>query len=467
MVHTILVMLDFWSVSICPDVQENSLRLNTKRANLYPPMSELSLLRKIGYSVGAFGMSLVTYSTMQWIMYLYAPTKDLSHPMLVPSVALMGVAMMVGRVVDAIVDPIIGSWSDRTRTRWGRRKPFMVLGTLPLAITFILMWNPLRSTVSMANFLYITLMLSSFFFFFTVVICPYLALLPEIVTTSEERVSLAAYQAVFNLLGLGAGLIASSWLVGAVGFRDMGLILGLISLISFYIPVVSVAERTDWDETDTGLPFKKALLESFKNRPFLYFILAMFFMFITVNITIAVIPYFAAAVLLEEEAGTGASVMSAVMVLMAMIFFPVVVKLSNRWGKKKVLLVSLALLAALLPLMTVVGHIPAIPLFYQGLVFAALLGIPLASLFVLPYAMLADITDYDEERTGYRREGMYFGVQGLFVKGALGVSAITLAYIMETFGYSVENPLGVVLTWPISAIFVAASFLFLWKYPLD
>jgi Na+/melibiose symporter and related transporters len=428
-------------------------------------MAELSWFQKIGYSVGALGMSLVTYATMQWVTYLYAPTRDSTLPMLVPAIALMGVAMAVGRIVDAVADPLVGFWSDRTRTRWGRRKPFIVFGSLPLAISFMLIWSPLRSTSSMANFFYITLVLCAFFFLFTVVICPYLALLPEIATSSEQRISLSACQAVFNLLGLAIGLIGSSYLIGAVGFFNMGLILGIISLISFYIPVIVIKERTELNKDDLGLPFKSAFIESFRNRPFVFYIIAMFFMFIASNILIAVVPYFTTIILHEEASSAG--ILSGVLVLVAMIFFPVVTRLSNLWGKKKVMLISIVMLTLFLPLMATVGHTSLIPLFYQGVFCVGLIGIPLAAFFVLPYAILADITDYDEQRTGYRREAMYFGMQGLVVKGALGLSSLVLTTMLETFGYSTEHPLGVVLCGPVAAVFMFISLLFFWKYPLE
>ena len=144
----------------------------------------------------------------------------------------------------------------------------------------------------MANFFYITLVLCAFFFLFTVVICPYLALLPEIATSSEQRISLSACQAVFNLLGLAIGLIRSSYLIGAVGFFNMGLILGIIAVISPVIHAIIIKERTELNKDDLGLPFKSAFIESFRNRPFVFYIIAMFFMFIASNILIAVVPYF-------------------------------------------------------------------------------------------------------------------------------------------------------------------------------
>jgi len=125
---------------------------------------KLPLSLKIMYGAGSGGFALVILAIGTWTVYYYAPPSGQGLIVYAP-MALLGTAMMIGRVVDALTDPLIAQWSDRTRSRWGRRIPFILFGSLPLVLSFILVWNPPVPGNSVVNFTYLVLALGLFFLF--------------------------------------------------------------------------------------------------------------------------------------------------------------------------------------------------------------------------------------------------------------------------------------------------------------
>src|SRR5690606_26163850 len=146
-------------------------------------------------------------------------------------------------VVDAVADPLVGLWSDGARTRWGRRRPFIVAGAPLLALSFWLLWTAPPAWSDAVTFAYLAIVLSLFFFFFTVVVAPYLALLPEISRDRRQRLQLAGWQAAFNVIGVVIAGLAAGPLIEAWGFAGMGLALAAVALPFLLAPAAAVRER--------------------------------------------------------------------------------------------------------------------------------------------------------------------------------------------------------------------------------
>src|SRR5690554_597617 len=158
----------------------------------------MRLRNQIMYSSAYLAVALTTQTLVTWYSFYYAPPDKEGFI----SIALIGYALLIGRVIDAVADPLVAYWSDNSTHKSGRRIPFIKYGALPLLITFVLIWFPLIEESSIYNFYYLSIMMSGFFFFFTVVVAPYLALLPEISTDPDERITISTYQSVANILGL-------------------------------------------------------------------------------------------------------------------------------------------------------------------------------------------------------------------------------------------------------------------------
>lgn len=424
-------------------------------------MKELSLMKRLFYSSGVMGYSLLDRLITTWLMYYYLP-PEVTGPQLIPA-TLFGSVMIIGRIIDAVADPVIGFLSDRTSSRWGRRIPYLAGGGLPLALMTILLFYPPSQEMSHGNTLYLTILLSLFFIAFTTYVCPYLALLPELGKTARERINLTTYQAVASLIGVVLGMVLSGILIDLFGFKSMVWILGLLSLLLLYLPVYGIVEREYCQERPSSLNFISSMKMTLQNRSFLYYLSGYILFWFGFNLTTLSVPYYV-TVLLKQPEGYTSFLLAATFGASFLSFAPIN-NIAKRKGRRWTFLLSMILFTLFLPLLFFIGE-PLLGLSPQIIAFLimGLLGIPLAGLFILPNAILADITDIDRENSRESRPAIYFGTQGIFVKMAYGISTLFLTLLFTQFGYSASQPLGVRLTGPISALFVLGGLLLFIHY---
>ena len=417
----------------------------------------------IRYGIGYLGVALLTQVVVQWVTYFYAPPVERGLAILLP-MALIGVAMVIGRIVDAVSDPLVGVWSDNSRHKGGRRLPFIKYGMVPLVLSFMLVWIPL-GTSEMARFIYLSVVLSAFFFFYTVVVAPYLALLPELAESNSERTKLSAWQAGFNIVGLALAMVGSAWLIESFGFKAMGIVLGLVALGAFAITAFTVQERREREISEPESLWSSMRL-TFKNKPFLFYLVSQLLLWFGFNMTMIAVPYVVTVLMVMDEGAVG--LILGVALVISVICFPLIVSLSTKYGYKKTLILTMTMQGLVLAALGFVGLWPGrVPVFWQGLITVGLAGFPLAGFFIIPNAMLAELTDYDYALTGKRREAIYFGVQGLILKSAIGLSSLILTFVLERYGFSVANPLGVRISGPLAGFFVFAGVAILLFYPQE
>ncbi len=408
------------------------------------------------------GIALFTQVVAMWAMYFYAPPADAGRVAYVP-VAVFGLLLSLSRIIDAFTDPLVANFSDNFRSRWGRRVPFIALGSIPLTLSFILLWRPPVAGYAAVNILYLLLLLNLFFFGLTVVTCPFLALLPEIAGPGE-RIAASTSLGFAYLLGLIAGTAGSSFFIGNYGFASMGLALGCLGLASFAVPVFNVREKGAAREAP---PF--SLVDSLRvvlqNGAFLPFIGGQVFFWFAFNLVIVGLPYLVTVRLSLPEAQTGLALFLAL--AMTLPGFPLVSYLAALKGKKFTFLcLMLCALLVLLGFSTLEYWPGSLNVPARGLLVIALAGIPLAGLFVLPNALIADISDYDTGLTGVYREAMYYAFNGMVMKATIGISSLCLGLLLNFFGYSHANPLGVLLIAPLAAFSLLLGLLLFRKYPL-
>lgn len=415
------------------------------------------------YSSAYLAVALTTQTLVTWYSFYYAPPDKEGFI----SIALIGYALLIGRVIDAVADPLVAYWSDNSTHKSGRRIPFIKYGALPLLITFVLIWFPLIEESSIYNFYYLSIMMSGFFFFFTVVVAPYLALLPEISTDPDERITISTYQSVANILGLIMASTLAGFLINKYGYKVMGLVLGIIALIFFYLPVIAVKEKQHVrSKGDPGFWANFRLV--LENRNFVFYQIANLLLWFTVNMLTIAAPYIGGVLMGLDEQGSG--LMLGGTFVTAIAASPVVLFLSKKYGKKKVFNISMLLAAAILSLIYLIGR-PY--LFFDtgwfGYVVIALAGIPISAIFIIPNAIIADITDQDTYETGQKRQAMFFGIQGLVNKMVIGLSSwLTLSILFNIFGYNKAEPGGIYLTAPVAAVLCIISyFVFNFGYNLD
>jgi glycoside/pentoside/hexuronide:cation symporter, GPH family len=425
---------------------------------------------KLLYASGSLAGNVLFQASAAWLLFFWAREQDGDATRYIP-IGIAGLLLGLGRFIDSLNDPIIGYWSDNLRSPLGRRVPFVLFGAPVLALAFFLLWTPPASGVSGWNVVYFFLVIQLFFVFYTIVRGPYAALLPEIATTSAERVSVSAWQVLFGSGGALIGLVVSGVLIEVFGFRTMGLVLGIISLTSHWVAMIGVRKHTRPLSTAPPLGLVIAVRATLANGQFRVYVAAFVAFAFAQSTLTATIPFLVDVLLAGDRVQIGVGGIEATLgsagatslvlggfIGVVMLSLPGLQVASRRFGKGAVFRGCLLATALYLPFIFFVGFLPGLPSFPQ--IFLLLpLGLPMAGVFVLPDALLGDVIDYDELRTGQRREAMYFGVQGTLQRWAFSLAAIAIGGLLGLFGGTAEDPWGVRLVGPAAGLVVLAGYL--------
>ena len=226
-----------------------------------------------------------------------------------------GFLIFAGRFVDAFTDPLIGWWSDRTRSRWGRRIPFILFSTPFYALFAAMVWFLPTEDASLWNAIYFVIVLELFFTAATMSSGALEALVPEVAREASDRMNLVGLIFLFAIFGAVLGLAISGPLVDALGFQVVGVILAAMGIVFRYVSLGAVWKHAPRHTTPARVSFWRGMRETIRNPQFVYF-LPTFVMFTTgVGVMMGWIPFFASQVLLAEEEGTVTGLIFALVIL--------------------------------------------------------------------------------------------------------------------------------------------------------
>lgn len=427
----------------------------------------------LGYAVGQFGTGLLPLVLITWILYFYSPPEGASFVLLSP--AVLGTIRLVERIGGALIEPVIGYASDRTRSRFGRRIPWIVLGAPFLFASFVLIWFPPTATETddPRVIAHCAIALMVFFAAYTAVVAPYVALLPELTNEPKERIRLSVWMSLFEVISNITGAIGAGVIVGlgattiagvafANGYQLLGISVGALGLLAFVPVPLLVREPRRGPAHEIPFSLVQAIRASLANPEFLPFACASAgFRFATTAVIVA-LPFIATELMgtTEEEAGF----LQAAIIVVAALAFPVIERLSARYGKARVFRWGGIGYMVLLPFLGTVGLVPGLHPIAHGTVLFVLSGFSTATVFVLPRALIADVIDLDESRTGYRREGMYNGMSGLVEKCGEALGTGVVSYLFQAFGRSAASPLGLRLLGVFAALGMGAGLLVFRRY---
>jgi GPH family glycoside/pentoside/hexuronide:cation symporter len=418
----------------------------------------------IAFSLIMLGTTIAWSVNDGWLLYFYLPPEG-QGVTLVP-LAFYGIVILVARIVNAIITPPIGYWSDNLRSKRGRRLPFMFVASLPLAVAFFLLWVPPVQGESMTNLIYLGVVLILFNVAQNLVVIPLGSLLPELAETDRHRVRLTAWSASFQLIGVilagAAGLI-----IGRFGYVGMALIFAAVILPFLYLPFFILREKPGRQiEAEQRLGFLQSIRTTITNRAFLMLTATGICFWTATTFLMQSIPYIVTEICQQDISTTTFFYVVAVLPLLAC--YPLVNRLSTRYGKWKVFSGSLLASAIVLPGIMLIGPWLPVPLLAQGLTWITLQAIAMSGVTMLPQAFAAEITDYDETITGQRREGAYYSAWSLSGQVISGVAALALSllFLLGRSQTDVNGPLGVRLTGLIGGVLMFAAFLLFFKYPL-
>ena len=415
------------------------------------------------YGSGALGASVLLQTILLWLVYFYAPPAGQGRSLLPPT--LVGFALAAGRVVNAVSNPPVAFWSDRSRARWGRRRPFIILGAPALALAFALLWTPPRASQEMV-FVYATAALVCFFFLFSLVMNPYAALLPEITPGGRGRAAAASWQAGASLAGVGVAMIASPWLIQRWGFGAMGAVLAASGLACLWT-VGAVARTADHPPDGAPAPRRGAFLREvgavLRRRSFRVYVVALALLWLGTSMVNTTAVY-VVTVLMGLPREQVALVLGTAFVC-TLAVLPALARLSRTIGTAGALTWTLAAATIVVPLIGAIGlrGLPFTPA-AQGYAVIVLAAAPLAGLLVFPNVLLADIAEADGVASGEAREAMFYAVQGLVLNGATALASAFLGVLLS-LGDSPGQTLGLRLIPVVAGACTLAALLVFLRYP--
>ncbi len=382
--------------------------------------SRVPPLIKLAYASPAFALAVVGIPVYVYIPKFYTDTVGIN-------IAYLGVVLLSVRIFDAVTDPILGLISDRTRTRFGRRRPYIAIGSFFVAAAMIMLFSPPREAQTSAS-VWFAVSIYSLFLFWTAVTVPYESLGPEITFDYDERTA---------LFGLRDGALIAGTLVAAsspalaqwifsIPETPSGERTKYLSIALLYTPLVigtclwcahAVRERGYVGSSAAQTTLFQGLRETAGNRPFMILLISYTISAIGNNLPATLILYYVEYVLLSKYA----EAFLLLYFVTGILFLPAWVKIARRVGKKKAWLASMAVNTGAFVGVFFLG--PGDAAIYGILVILS--GVGFGATLALPSAIQADVIDYDELLTCERREGQYVGIWNIFKKlaAALGVGA--------------------------------------------
>jgi GPH family glycoside/pentoside/hexuronide:cation symporter len=425
---------------------------------------------KVLYGIADLGISLLTAAIQFFLLFFYTDIAGIDP-------GLAGTALLVGKLTwDALNDPVFGYLSDRTRSRWGRRKPYMLIGAIPFGLTIWLLFSIPAGLVGVKAFLAV---LGSFLLadtFQTMVSVPYYALSAELTYDYDERTSLISIRMIFTVVGyiLGAALTTAvagffmnlGWTKNAA-YSGMGAVFGAVAVITLLITTFGVKEIPNPDLKPAEMPALKQIKFVFKNRPFVQYMIMSTIISISFTLLTSLLPYY---LTYQLKMTSEISYVMFVMLATIGVFLLMWQKISKKMSKGPAYALGLAIASAAI---LVAFFLPAHPTWIIYLV-AFIAGLGFSAQYVFPWSMIPDVIEVDQAVTGERHEGIYFGVNAFLGKltGALGIAAS--GWALKLYGYvpnAVQTPhalFGIRFFFAVVPViaFVIALPLLIW-YPIN
>lgn len=415
-------------------------------------------------------------------IYFYLPPEGAGLEALVNEEIFLGVltayglARLIGGVVDSLADPIVGHYSDKSQSRFGRRRLFLIIGIVPMTVIPALIFFPPGEPGSFSIFVYLTTLLTLYCIFFTIYVTPYLALIPEIAKTESDRITLAQLRAAiggpaimaFGVLWLaGIDLLKGQGLSATAAVQTVVVISCVLSFVCSICPILAVDESR-FSSIPSSMNMRESLGVTLSNRPFITYLMAQIVFILGITMTGPAVPYFARVLLGRDE---GFAALLSLVMLPGIVFgFIIIHWVVARIGVKPTLVASIFLLGLpMFPYALLTPSSPGEPGDMINLVvmvgLSIVKGFPIASIMILPTVILGQLIDLDEARTGANRAAMYYGVQGLFSKWVYAAAAAILSFLLSAYGRSAEEPLGVLLIGPVAGTFCVIAACLYMLYP--
>nr|MDO8113153.1 MFS transporter [Candidatus Sigynarchaeota archaeon] len=374
------------------------------------------------YSLGAVPSAL-PYNMIQSYLILFYTTHAGLH------LDLAGLMLMLYGIWNAINDPLLGYYMDKKKTRWGRRVPYIIGGTIPLTVGFILLWW-VPWTDQAGIFLHGFIMLFVFDLGFTLAMTAWQSLYTEMYESEDERASVVAVKDLIAFISSMVGVILPPLVAGALGWPVVGLLLGITIPVTMYLSLLGTQERKEY-QIDEPLPILKGFWEALKNKAFLNVTITYALIDFMFGLTMTVLPLYAKFIIKVDEGMVGfAAAGVAIGIIGAIAFWRWVY--AKKGPKEGLMLAIILFTAGVWPIVLIRD--------FLGLILMAIIpGFGAAGMLMTEPAMSAAI-DSDEIITGKRREAMLNGFLTLVARLSIVFTGLTLMAVQRLTGFDPSLP---------------------------
>jgi GPH family glycoside/pentoside/hexuronide:cation symporter len=383
------------------------------------------------FSLGSFTQWFINTAFNAWVFSFYFIVVQL------PIYYLLW-AVLIFSIWNAINDPLIGFLSDRTHTRWGRRKPYIMLGFIPMIIVNVIIWLPPTGDHLM-TFFYLLIMLMCFDTFYTMVAIPYESLFPELYISEKERAKANTIKQVLGTIGLVLAFLIPGIFIGELtkgtGYLINGIITSSITGAALIFSLIfGVKEREEF-QLDHAQKFGyfEGLKSVLKNKGFVMYTIMYFLFNVLLSLHAVVIPLYAKH-MLGINSTLQISLLMGALLIVAIATVIIWKKLDIKIGSRKAYAISIvAYCIAALPILFTTDYIIAIITF-------GLVGFGYGGITYFIYLLIADVVDEDELKTGVRREGIFFGITNFFKRLSMIPVVVAISLVFISTGWETYTP---------------------------
>ncbi|MCX7025478.1 MAG: MFS transporter [Spirochaetes bacterium] len=428
---------------------------------------KLPVATKLGFGVCDLGGNLFFTAMGFWSL------NYLTDTVAVPAAAA-GVAIMVGKFWDAVTDPMMGFISDRTRSRWGRRRPYLLFGAIPLLLSMWWFFSAPKIADGTLAAIWAALALCVLNTAYTVVNIPYSALTPELTKDYNERTSLNGYRFSFAVIGTILGAAAVQPIIAAAGssqagFSLVGLVFGATMAATALLTFASVREP-DHDKAEVSQDgFFRTYGSVFTHKPYLILLFVYAFNLTGITFVQTILVYYFKYIFGNEALTTIAMLL---LLVTAALCVPISVLVAKRIGKKRTYQLALGIIAVACMVIFLFAHRLG-PVFTLAVMTVSGIGIGFG--YVPPFAMLPDAVEVDAKRRGKRREGAFYGIWTFTSKIGVALATSLAGVFLGLAGYvanAASQPESAILAirlviGPLPAAILLAGILLVERYPLD
>lgn len=395
------------------------------------------------YAIGQLGWSIISGLIGSWLVYFYQPNQEAIDDGMISMIpqgrvilgilTFIGLITAIGRVFDAVTDPLVGNWSDKCKSKLGRRIPFLRWSAIPLGLIFVLVFCAPVHGVSALNTVWLFVTVLAYYFLITCYCTPYTSLLAELPHNQEEQLKLSMCISLTFILGTCIGYAAPViWglLIGAgmariPAMRITFAILSGLATVFMLVPAFGINEKDYCNAQPSSSNMFSSLGKTFKNKDFRTFVGQDIIYWFGLAMFQTGLPFFVTSLLHLPEAWT--TYMMGGLTFLSLIYYPFVSKMTAKWGKKKLLIAAFIGFVLTFGFTALSGEkMSFIPITLQAIIIVVLGSFPQAIFGIIPQTIVADIALSDQIETGESRSGMFYAARTFSMK--LGQSLAMLLF---------------------------------------